>query len=854
MRYRLDYGFLKLEFRELYTKIQEIEEEEDLEKSYKKIISLLQDILTIICVKNSLFYHRDAYISDSIKVLANDEIIPYEVMCTLSNFIDDISYLKDINSKLKKSSQNISLEDKFPALYEVLVWLVINCGEEDYSLFYDKLNEGEKAVFNKYLYKKIFSKEEKILRKEEEIEDEIIYSMDSDEFDLNLDIDLDDVELEETFQEELSEEDEPGSAYLLEGEIHYLGKGVEKNYFKAREFFEKSAEEGNEDAQAYLALFYEKGLGGARDVDRAIYWYKKSALKGNSFSQYSLGYIYFSGENVEKNLEYAFQWYKTAAENGFAPAQYALSYLYKNGEGCGKNIFKAYYWLEESAENDFEDSYYVLGQSYLEGSYVETDYKKAFFYLSKGANKGDKNCIESLGDMYYWGFEVDEDKEKAFKLYNKSIEKGNTNLYYKLGQMIEDEGNREKAMEYFLKGHDSGDLRATQKLGIVYYNGDGVKKDIDKALEYMKIAASTGEHHALYVLGVANLEKDRLLGIDYLKNAYKNGSALAAEALASEYLVDVFNEKEINEKELLEYIDIAMENDIGEAFYYYGLLYNNGIGVKKSNEEAFKYFKIAAERGCEKAMIKLGNWYKHGIYVNASAKDAIKWYKRAAEEYNTEAILNIIEIYEKGIGIKRDFDKAFKAAKLLREANVVEGNLKLAYYYMVGIGTEIDLEKTTIYIQDTMELDERKTLNFLGEIAERHMLGFSDEDAIEFYLRSVQLGYVKAYANLEYILYKGNKDINIYSEYFEAIKNKRNNIEQGKSIYVKGKKLVEKGKFRLDNNLIEIGIREIEKSIALGFYPGIIDILSYYESLEKTSDNLIHLYKTKQKLIYYNLI
>lgn len=842
MSYRLNYDFLKLEFKELYTKVQEIEREEDLEKKYKNVLILLQDIITIICIKNNLFYHRDTYILENIKVLGSKGTIPYEVMYILSEFVEDI------NSNIE------NLNIRFSTLYEILVWLSINYGEENYSLFYDKLNDDEKKIFNKYLNEDFkTNKISEVLRKSDsiefEIEEEGSYLDNIEDFDLDLD-DLDEIK---EFSE-LEEYDEPGSEYLMEGEIHYLGKGVEKNYFKAREFFEKAAEEGNEDAQAYLALFYEKGLGGEKNIDKALYWYKKSALRGSSFSQYSLGYIYFSGENVERNLEYAFQWYKNAAENGFAPAQYALSYLYKNGEGCEKNIFKAYYWLEESAENDFEDSYYVLGQSYLEGNYVETDYRKAFFYLSKGANKGDKNCIESLGDMYYWGFEVEIDKEKAFELYNKSIELGNENLYYKVGKLIEEEGNLKKSMEYFVKGHNAGDLRATQKLGIIYYNGDGVKKDVDKAIEYMNIAASNGEDHALYVMGIANLDRDRELGIDYLKNAYKKGSAIAAEALASEYLIDVFNEKEVNEDELLSYIYSAMENDIEEAFYYYGLVYNYGIGVKKSNEEAFKYFKIAAEKGCQKAMIKLGNWYKHGLYVNPNAKEAIKWYKKAAEEYNTEAILNIIEIYERGIGIKRDFKKAFEGAKLLREANVVEGNLKLAYYYMVGIGTDINLEKATLYIQDTMELDERKTMNFLGEIAEKHMLGFSDDDAIEFYLKSVELGYIKAYANLEYILYKNNKDINTYSQYFKAIRNKRNNIEQGKSIYVKGKKLVEKGELEKDNSIIEKGIREIEKSIALGFYPAIVDVFNYYETLEKNSDNLINLYKTKEKLIYYNLI
>ena len=205
------------------------------------------------------------------------------------------------------------------------------------------------------------------------------------------------------------------------------------------QYFKKAADEGNEQAESYLGLFYEKGYGCEKDIKKSLYWYKKAALKGNIFSQYSLGFIYYEGEEIEQNLDCAFKWYKEAAERGFAPAQYALSYLYKNGEGCEKNNIKAYYWLEEAAENDFQDAYYLLGQSYLEGnSLIDINYKKAFFYLSKGVNKKDKNCLESLADMYYWGLYVKEDKEKAFSLYDESIKEGNSNIYYKLGKLYED--------------------------------------------------------------------------------------------------------------------------------------------------------------------------------------------------------------------------------------------------------------------------------------------------------------------------------------------------------------------------------------------------------------------------------
>ncbi len=832
MKLKFDFNFLLLEFRDLYYILNKIGEEKDYKIVCSKLVKIINQIIITIHLNNKLFYNSENSLVENIEYLSRKDIIPYELMKCLVNYVEDLYYIKDIldddDVSMNKKKEFAELLNDQKVIYETCVWLVINCGEEDYSLFYDKLADYEKKIFDKYL-------------NYDELDE------DNDEIDLLNSVN--EVEYEEDDDDEINSVEE----YLLAGEMYYLGKDVEKDYYKAKEYFEKASEEGSEYAESYLGLFWEKGYGCEKDIEKALYWYKKAALKRNAFAQYSLGYMYFIGEEVEKNLEYSFKWYREAAENGFAPAQYALSYLYKNGEGCEKSVFKAYYWLEESAENDFEDSYYILGQSYLEGNAIETNYKKAFFYLSKGVEKDDMNCLESLGDMYYWGLYVDEDREKAFSLYDKSIEAGNISLYYKLGKLYEEDNNIKMALVNYLKGHGNGDLKSTQRLGIMYYNGDGVEIDKKKALTYMKAAIEGEDPHSLYVIGVAYLNDNREKGLEYLKKAYEKGSYYAAEALASEYLIDLLNDKEINEDELLEYINYAMENEMVEAIYYYGLLHVYGFGVEKNNEEAFKYFIKAAEKGSQKAMLKLGNWYKHGIFVKANSKEAIEWYKKAAEEYNTEALLNIIEIHEKGIGIEKDYKKALEGAYLLREINIVEGNLKLAYYYSKGIGVEISNSKANEYIEELLILDEAKAYNLLGELAEEKLFNKREEDAIEYYLKAISLGEAKAYSNLEYYLYIRGRKIDEFDNLIDSVDKKSYSFEQAKSIFVEGKNEILKGKNEKNSELIKDGIKKLKKSTRLGFYDAIKDIIDYYENEEKTKDNLIELYKYKHKMVYYGI-
>src|SRR2546423_1223039 len=106
-----------------------------------------------------------------------------------------------------------------------------------------------------------------------------------------------------------------------------------------------AAEDNDEVKQFNLALLYEEE---AENVEKAFYWYQKEAENGNNNAQYSLARLYYNGEGTEKNLEKAFYWYQKAAENGNNNAQYNLAHLHYNGEGTEKSLEKAFYWYQKA--------------------------------------------------------------------------------------------------------------------------------------------------------------------------------------------------------------------------------------------------------------------------------------------------------------------------------------------------------------------------------------------------------------------------------------------------------------------------------------------------------------------------
>ncbi len=84
------------------------------------------------------------------------------------------------------------------------------------------------------------------------------------------------------------------------------------NYETALAFWLPQAELGDEDAQAYVAEIYEKGLGTAPNYALAAEWYGKAAAKGHARARLSLAYLYEQGLGVERDALKALNLYREA--------------------------------------------------------------------------------------------------------------------------------------------------------------------------------------------------------------------------------------------------------------------------------------------------------------------------------------------------------------------------------------------------------------------------------------------------------------------------------------------------------------------------------------------------------------
>lgn len=141
-------------------------------------------------------------------------------------------------------------------------------------------------------------------------------------------------------------------AQFYMGMMSDAGLGMQKDVEQAYLWYRAAARGGHPGAQHNLAVAYAHGEGVKTDPVKAIYWWKRAAIQGNPDAQYNLGIVYAVGKlGVAQDLKTAKKWWHMAAKSGDGMAQYNLGILYANGRGTDKSYCEATRWWEKSIAN-----------------------------------------------------------------------------------------------------------------------------------------------------------------------------------------------------------------------------------------------------------------------------------------------------------------------------------------------------------------------------------------------------------------------------------------------------------------------------------------------------------------------
>jgi TPR repeat protein len=120
------------------------------------------------------------------------------------------------------------------------------------------------------------------------------------------------------------------------GESYRMGRGVPKDYRKARILYKHAANDGEILAQYHLGSMYQEGLGGKQNLKKATYYYEQAANQGYSPALNKLSEMYMRGTVVKQDTEKA-NLLKQQGANNFGKSlsysnQYKQIIVYQLGE------------------------------------------------------------------------------------------------------------------------------------------------------------------------------------------------------------------------------------------------------------------------------------------------------------------------------------------------------------------------------------------------------------------------------------------------------------------------------------------------------------------------------------------
>lgn len=155
-------------------------------------------------------------------------------------------------------------------------------------------------------------------------------------------------------QRALWEQGQPGAALAVG--LLYRDKG---DYAEALRWYDTATAAGDMKSARYAGLLYERGLGVAKDEEKAVACYRVAAQRGDTTARTFLGNAYLFGRGVRQDYARAYAYYLDAAQHPVGhtkmtfEACYRLGCMYEHGLFVRADRERAAHWYALCADFDF---------------------------------------------------------------------------------------------------------------------------------------------------------------------------------------------------------------------------------------------------------------------------------------------------------------------------------------------------------------------------------------------------------------------------------------------------------------------------------------------------------------------
>ena len=504
---------------------------------------------------------------------------------------------------------------------------------------------------------------------------------------------------------------------------YLLGENCEKDEAEGLKWMLAAAEGGNATAMRNLALMYVDGTGVAPDLQRAEAWAIDAAKHSDDFMLISIAAHYLSGtETIAKCPEKGIALLQIGVDAGSADAAALLGQIYVSDEYGEKDVKKALQCLELAGKKGNMKALDLLPRVEQE-AYGDAAEARFYEVVRQGAEDGYYECMVRAAKCLSTGCGVEKNQEQALAYLRTAAEDGYKKALYMMGMFYKNgiamaKPDPVKAMEYLHTAREKGEYdhisaAAARLLGMMYRDGEGTQRDLEKAVAYLDEAADHGDTEALLQAGLAH-DRGGWANQDY------------ARSVACYRLLD--------------------EHGYASGTTCLGRMYAGGYGVAKDERKAVELYEKAAKQGESRAMTLLAMALQDGAGVAKDEVRALHLLQQSMDAGNADAAALLGLAYLEGQGTNRDFAKAeafFVEAEKRGNSNAT-GFLKDVYMLEASVGV-VNAENAVTHLMPYAQAGDSRAMYFLAEHLSHNA---SYEEADMWYRKAAKAGSVDAQYSL----------------------------------------------------------------------------------------------------------
>jgi TPR repeat protein len=161
------------------------------------------------------------------------------------------------------------------------------------------------------------------------------------------------------------------------------------------------AEKGNTQALITLGGFYAEGIGVQKNYSKARECYEKAAQAGVAEGVYNVGVCWEYGMGSEANLTRAAEYFRKAADMNLPQALFKMSVILDAGSGVNRNEATSIEYMARAASAGHPDAASIMGLVYLNGLRGQKkDAEEGLKMLKIAASSGSAEAMKNIAVVY----------------------------------------------------------------------------------------------------------------------------------------------------------------------------------------------------------------------------------------------------------------------------------------------------------------------------------------------------------------------------------------------------------------------------------------------------------------------